>query len=308
MICLLSTFWIISTISMGQSPSSTANAPAFRVVGYLPDYRASSVDSQSISQLTDLIVFSAEPKSDGQLDLKRLESMPWKMLKHWKTQHRLRLILCVGGWERSDQFAKIAADPKLRSAFVQSSIETCLKLRLDGIDLDWEHPKSQTEQQSYGSLLSELNAGFEPHGLCLSMTMAAWQEVPQQAFDALDWIQVMAYDHPGKHLTLENAIKDIERLKSAGAPTAKLVLGIPFYGRKVNDASQVKTYAELVQTQSIASPTDEVDGFYFNGPTTVTHKVEFAKNAGLAGVMIWEIGQDARNNKSLLQVIRKSVP
>ena len=41
---------------------------------------------------------------------------------------------------------------------------------------------------------------------------------------------------------------------------------------------------------------DEVDGFYFNGPTTIRNKVKLAQSSGLAGVMIWETGQDCRVN------------
>lgn len=37
---------------------------------------------------------------------------------------------------------------------------------------------------------------------------------------------------------------------------------------------------------------DFAGNFFFNGPATVRRKAAFAAQEGLAGVMIWEIGQD----------------
>jgi GH18 family chitinase len=45
----------------------------------------------------------------------------------------------------------------------------------------------------------------------------------------------------------------------------------------------------------------------FNGPELIRRKTEFALEAGLAGVMFWERGQDAAGDGSLLKVIRSTV-
>lgn len=37
----------------------------------------------------------------------------------------------------------------------------------------------------------------------------------------------------------------------------------------------------------------QVSGWYFNGPATVRRKAQWAKQHGLAGVMVWEVGQDS---------------
>ncbi|MDC0175629.1 hypothetical protein OAJ60_01730 [Planctomycetaceae bacterium] len=48
------------------------------------------------------------------------------------------------------------------------------------------------------------------------------------------------------------------------------------------------------------------NGIYFNGPSIIRRKTRLAASGGLAGVSIWEIGQDARGPRSLLRVISQS--
>lgn len=132
----------------GDAPVSAGDEPPpppaeFAVVGYLPDYRAAEFDPAAARRLTDLIVFSAEPTADGGLDLPRLKSVPWGRLRSYKTRERVRLVLCVGGWERSANFAAAVRSADRRKAFVRAAVRVCLDERLGGLDLDWEHPKSQ---------------------------------------------------------------------------------------------------------------------------------------------------------------------
>ena len=49
-------------------------------------------------------------------------------------------------------------------------------------------------------------------------------------------------------------------------------------------------------------------GFALNGKATVQAKTRFARDSGLGGVMVWELGQDARDPElSLLEAIRHEV-
>jgi GH18 family chitinase len=289
----------------GESP---VQAPTpFRIVGYLPDYRIAELDERAARALTDLVVFSAEPTAAGGLDLRRLEHVPWARLRAFKTRQRVRLILCVGGWERSGHFAAAASSAEKRREFAQSAVRLCLDQRLDGIDLDWEHPKDTTQQEAYGKLLIELHSAFGPHGLMLSVTVAAWQKLPPEAFAAVDWVHVMAYDHEGRHSTLDGARKDVKTLLDAGAPAEKVVLGMPFYGRRIGKPAEALSYRDLVARWAPSPDSDEVGGLYFNGPVTIRRKTEFALQARLGGVMVWELGQDARGEQSLLKAIHDVV-
>ena len=117
----------------------------------------------------------------------------------------------------------------------------------------------------------------------------------------------MSYDNPGRHSTLEQARTDVATFTKRGVPPSRLVLGLPFYGRSVADGKQTRTYAEIAANKKLPGTTDESEGIYFNGPVTIAEKVRWARKEGLAGVMIWELGQDATGDASLLRVIRGSV-
>ena len=52
---------------------------------------------------------------------------------------------------------------------------------------------------------------------------------------------------------------------------------------------------------------DEAGGFYYNGPATIQAKTRFAQDAGLGGMMIWELAHDARGDDALLQAMGKAI-
>jgi chitinase len=104
----------------------------------------------------------------------------------------------------------------------------------------------------------------------------------------VDAIHVMAYDAPvgGEgHSSLDLARRIMEHTNAVGIQGSKLTLGVPFYGRKLAQPSEAKTF---------------VDGFGFNSIDTVKAKVALAKEYGYGGVMIWELGQDAQDHESSL--------
>ncbi len=285
-----------------------ASGDEFKIVGYLPDYRLASVSWENLTHLTDLILFSAEVNPDGNLDLRRFAKVDWNKFQQLRNRSGVRLILSVGGWGRSGHFKTVAAQPNLRARFAAALVEFCKDKHWDGIDIDWEHPNGELEEQNYGLLLQEIHLAARPNQLSLSITMAAWQRIPKASFQWVDSIQIMSYDHDGKHATIEQAKKDLSQLLSAGAEEKKLVLGLPFYGRGIQNREKTLTYRELFNQYRLTDDKlDEVDGVYFNGRATIEEKVFLARSRGLAGVMIWEVGQDASGDASLLSWIAKCV-
>lgn len=276
---------------------------SFRVAGYLPDYRVAEFDLDRALGLTDLILFSAEPTASGEISLDRLKSIDWAKFRQWKKSNRVRLILAIGGWWRSEHFATVSSSPEARTKFAKAVKRICVDQGLDGIDLDWEHPRDAAEAENYGLLLSALSSQLRPMGLVISLTMAGWQTLPKQASDSVDWIQVMAYDQPGKHSTFDGAVADMKRLETAGASKSKLVLGIPFYARHTSRPEDVLTYSEIVSKHGPQLTSDEVNGYYFNGVSTIRRKTQWSRESGYGGVMIWELGQDSHKEHPLLKVI-----
>jgi GH18 family chitinase len=280
---------------------------SFCVVGYLPDYRMESFGPDQAKLVTDLIYFAADAEPAGGLNVKRLPPKDFQTLREIKEKHPVRLLLCAGGWGRSRGFAELAASPRARQRFAAGLVAFCADNHFDGADLDWEHPETEAERKDYAALLVEIKKAFAPRRLLLTVAMAGWQELPADGFDAVDRIHLKAYDAEGRHATPEFAAAEVARLLKKGAPASKICLGLPCYGRGVDQPAKVLTYAELVHKHRPAADRDEVDGIYFNGRRTVERKTKYALEHKLAGVMVWELGQDTRDEYSLLRVIHRVV-
>jgi len=285
-----------------------ADPPAgFRIVGYLPEYRFSRFDAGHAATLTDLILFAIEPTREGEIDLGKLKNAPWPMLKEFKTRHRIRLWICMGGWGRSDNFAEAVRSESRREHLIQSCVRLLLEHRLDGLDLDWEHPRNDEEAAGYARLIVGLHSAFQPHGLQLSVTIAPWQRLPAEALQAADWVQLMSYDYGQRHSSFEQAQKDVQTWLDLGIPADRLVLGMPFYGRDIEHREKSITWQEVVRRFHPPDQIDEAGGYFFNGPGTIRRKTRHALDAGLGGVMVWEIGQDTQDESSLLKCIQAEV-
>jgi chitinase len=284
-----------------------SGSESFHVVGYLPDYRTASFDAGQAKYLTDLIYFSAEPEASGELNRKRLRPEALRMLRRVKDEQKVRLLLCVGGWDRSAAFAELAASPRARQRFADTLTAFCTDNQFDGIDLDWEHPANEAQQKDYAALLAEVKKAFAPRRLLLTIAMAGWQQLPADAFVAVDRVHLMAYDARGRHSTPEFAEAEVGRLLKKQIPPGKICLGLPFYGKSIDGRVRTLTYAQIVGKYRPAADVDEVDGVYFNGIQTVQRKTRYAREHKLAGVMVWEIGQDASDQHSLLRAIHQVV-
>jgi chitinase len=285
---------------MRSTPSAIAAVP---VIAYLPDYRIATLDPSVCISLTDLIFFSIEPTVTGGLDLSHLRPEQLTALRDWKQRYHLRLLIALGGWGRSAGFGPMATDVGARGRFIQALTQFCAENQFDGADFDWEHPQDAAEEEAYARLLAETKQAFQPHGWLVSVTMAAWQKLPKEGFEAADRVQVMAYDHNGRHATLDGARADVDSVAGQGAARSKICLGVPFYGRNVTKSDESLTYAEIVSKYHPAPDVDEVDGVYFNGIHTMKQKARYVAANHLGGVMIWELGQDTTDDTSLLRAI-----
>lgn len=303
-ICLLLCAMPASACARRATPT-VAPTPTPAIVGYLPDYRP--LDPEWGRYLTDVIYFSAEPSPSGELDTGRLSKQTLAALNDMHTTYGTRIWVALGGWGRSRHFATVALDAALREQFAQNLLHYCLDNHLAGVDLDWEFPQNDQENRAYVELLAAIHRAFAPHGLRVSVALAGWQDLGAELYQVVDRIHVMSYDHPGRHATFENAVADIEAWLARGAPPEKLLLGVPFYGRQIDNPDVATSYMQIVSRYHPAPETDEVEGIYFNGIATIRQKTRYAQEQRLGGIMIWELGQDTRDETSLLRAIHASL-
>jgi GH18 family chitinase len=280
----------------------------FHVTAYLPEYEMAGFKVESAKLVTELLYFSAGVGASGELDTRRCRPESLKILQSAKKQYGVRLFLCVGGDGHSQGFAAMSASAAARQEFLGALQRFCRDNDFDGVDLDWEHPVKRDEVRNFGKLLAEVKKGLTKDGLELSIAVAGWQQLPTEGIAAVDRINLMAYDGKGRHSTMAFAEADVARLRKQGVPLNKICLGVPFYGRNVNDAENALSYSNIVRRSHPGPAVDEIYGMYFNGMNTIERKTRYALEHKLAGVMIWEIGQDTHDSTSLLQAIRRAAP
>mmetsp|Transcript_8691 Transcript_8691/g.16867 ORF Transcript_8691/g.16867 Transcript_8691/m.16867 type:complete len:223 (+) Transcript_8691:1-669(+) len=181
---------------------------------------------------------------------------------------------------------------------------------INGIDFDWEAPSSEIEMKGYVKLLKEAKKRFKKKNMLISVALHPWQDLGKEGYAVVDRVNLMSYDRITKtdqrHSTAKGASQDVKNLIIQGCAPDKILLGIPFYGRNTKDPSRVMTYKEIRDSYNPKPKQDQVKGMYFNGQRTVFRKTRWAQEKGLAGVFVWEAGQDSDDDSSLLKAIHRA--
>lgn len=272
------------------------------VVGYLPEYRLAGVTAEALRGVTDLIYFGLEPAVDGRLAEPPIVAKALEKLQGIQREVGCRLLISVGGWNRSAHFPELCKEDEGRKRFVEEMATYCKSNGFSGIDYDWEHPKDEGELRLYRTLIADTRERFRRDDLQVTVAQASWQDLGKAVYDLVDRVHLMSYDHEFPQATMGKSLADVERLRGWGCPAGKIALGIPFYGR--NAKREARSYGDLVTEADFDPTKDEVNGFAYNGRTTIAAKTDHVLKQGLAGIMIWEVGQDAgRGGESLLRSI-----
>lgn len=279
------------------------------VVGYLPAHKIPRVHATQARHLTDLVYFTLGARADGTLAKAALVDSHRDFLKKVRREYGLKVLIGVTDHSARGPLAKVAANPVLREKFAADLTNFLIEEEFDGADFDWEYPTT-LQMDSYAALLQAVRTQFSPRGLKLTVAVSPSRPLSVAAYAAVDRVHGMLYDDVGRHSTLEKVEGQVDHLIARGVEPSKLLLGVPFYGRGYTRSgpawSSALSYKALRERYELEPDQDTVSGYYFNGIETVQKKVEFAKDAGLAGVMVWEIGQDTEDEASLLAAITQA--
>jgi chitinase len=275
-----------------------------------------------------------------------------------KEKHpHLKFIMSVGGWTDSGPFYEMAATDESRQTFAQSCADFLKAYpQFDGIDIDWEHPVvggiqpgQPRDAHNYVLLLAALRRAIGPDKLLTVAVSASPRgieplEYPEMAA-LLDWVSVMTYDfHTGgkragfnaplynhddpsnPKLNLHDAVQAI---LAKGVPRAKLVAGVPFFGRGWRGVESPDVWTEAaapIQAGSyktiaatfLKSPgyvrhwddvakvpwlynTETKEWISYDDPQSLRLKGEYIAAQTLRGAMFWELSND---DGALLDALR----
>ena len=130
---------VVSLAIAAWTPASVRGDEAkFVVVGYLPEYRIADVAPEQFAPITDLVYFGIEPPADGCLSAAPVAPAVLQRLHQIKRVAKCRMLICVGGWNRSEGFPVLAKSDAARQRFIAGLLEYCQNNRFDGVDYDWE--------------------------------------------------------------------------------------------------------------------------------------------------------------------------
>jgi GH18 family chitinase len=289
--------------------------PDFRIVGYFPSWSGDPADIQ-YRALTHIDYAFLTPTGEGDY---QAVPRPEKLvaLVAFAHAHGVKVLASIGGSDQSDidAFETIAGDPAIAAVFVDNTMGLVNGYALDGIDMDWEFPSMQVADD-YAALMHSLAERLHGEGALLTAAVSAgaWHggAIRDSVIADVDFLNIMAYDdgykQPGVHHSTYDFAYSAMRywLNDRGAAPAKVVLGVPFYGRSLKDRHS-RTF-KSIYARDFNAPGKDISGeFGYNGFTTLREKtLRLAHNLG-GGIMIWQIAQDAPGTTSLLNAIFDAV-
>ncbi|MBQ1072964.1 cellulose binding domain-containing protein [Micromonospora sp. C31] len=272
-----------------------------------------------------------------------------------KMYPNLKVIWSFGGWTWSGGFTQAAQNP---AAFAESCHNLVEDPRwadvFDGIDVDWEYPNAcgltcdSSGPNAFKNVVSALRSKFGSSALVTAAITADGSNGGKidaadyaGAATHLNWIMPMTYDYfgafnaqgptaPHSPLTSYAGIPQqgfwsdaaIQKLKSKGIPSDKLLLGIGFYGRGWTGVTQTApggtatgpapgTYEQGIEDYKVLKNTCPATGtvagtayakcgsnwWSYDTPATINGKMTYAKNQGLGGAFFWELSGDTGNGE-----------
>lgn len=289
--------------------------PSYRNVGvgYVPDYVYESVDVCCYAFATINAGYKVTVQEEAVLRalVDRAHRMDKKVLLSLNGDHSL--------------YVKMTSTLANRNKFVDSVMEVVKKYGLDGVDNDWEYPRSNDGSASGNYELMKqfsniLHAPGENKLLTMAITPGKYagsvrEGILPGVYDCVDWFNVMVYDDFSTEVAGRNHAS-WELMTTATdfwigqkkMPKKKFVCGLPAYGRAsgITQSGTTLSYSAILgkggdpYSDSAMVSTDshpESYEIFYNGITTIRKKVAYCMENDLGGYMFWEQGQDCYTDK-----------
>lgn len=240
----------------GPPQIETPRNIAYLSIGRYEDTLMQNIKARG-AEITDYVVafFNPSDTAEGALTpMTEAQARDFLKLVEYADSYNpeARLFLAVGGWRGPDDgfdlvFEEIARDDDKRQRFITELMAMVHKYDADGIDIDWEYPRRNTEKRQYADeyalFVRELGNELHNEGKLLSSAIIgvrdkvtdsgtgdAYLDSTLQDFDSLN---IMAYDMDFEnHSTFQHAVDAINYwIHERGLEPHKAILGLPAYSR-----------------------------------------------------------------------------
>lgn len=326
-------WYVVPKNVVGSATNSQATAVSFRqmvikapeplvmpLVTYFPSYRSVTEYPDAMFKMCDVVNYAfGNVNATGTTDIASLSV--FQSLYTKARANGSKVFLSIAG---AANFKTMAETETGRTNFIKDLMNKVRQYGLDGIDIDWEYPRTTDGTDvTFAALMKQLSDSLHVDGkyyLTAAVTPGIYSGsvrdgIKTEIFGYVDLLMIMAYDDfttdpnfPYKqHSSMSTATVSLNYwLNTRALPKQKCVLGIPAYGRN-SGATQVSASYKTILTsgtqlgpaplfQSDSARMTRTDGStyttYYNGVLTVAAKTNLAKDRA-NGVFFWELGHDA---------------
>lgn len=273
-----------------------------------------------------------------------------------KQNRNLKVLLSIGGATYSSNFGAATSTFSRRAMFASTAISLVQDLGLDGIDIDWEYPLNNKELNNLVLLLQETRDAFdkignsyeEPYHFLVTLACSAnpsiydtWSLYEMDQY--VDFWNIMAFDYSGSWSVTTAHQANLYPSKNISTPFdtqtaisyylahgisgAKIVLGMPVYGRSFDQtnglgqtfqgvgkgtwqtgiydykALPISGATEIYNANLGASHSwddSKKELISYDTPLVVIQKAKWVQSMNLGGVMWWESSADEKGCRSLI--------
>ncbi len=288
------------------------------VVGYYPTWSA-WWGEPDYDKLSVICLAFAEMRGDGHLYYEGYDAMKNVI----SNAHRKNVKVLVS-LRDAQNVSKALADEKLRKNLAKEVKYCIYQYDLDGVDVDYEEwggdekAKLRNLEKFYTDIRAQIGEGYLLTAAVGGKTQLD-QSINAQSLSHLDYVFPMIYDAcggwegggwgaVGQHSSVQY-FKDVITFftTTLKVPKEKLCPGMPFYGYEfkspdsTNGATAVAYRDLFTRFPDVDVPnTDNIGLIWYNGIPTIKEKCQYVVDNDIAGVMIWELSQDSREEAASL--------
>lgn len=221
-------------------------------IGYIWDGYLDKVTPEDMKILTHInIAFGLIDDENGKIKTSHLKNTEYiKKLREYNPD--IKILLSVGGWGAGG-FSNAASTADGCKKFAESGYDAYKILGLDGIDIDWEYPCSDSagidaspkDKYSFTAMLKNLREAL-PKSAMLTIAAGAGDYFiedteMEKVQEYLDYVQLMTYDmcwgdttmhHTNLYGSDISADYSMNLFNKAGVPLDKIIIGAAFYSRE----------------------------------------------------------------------------